>query len=275
MLYIDNLDTDYIIAQYCNGFSSVSIARDVGVSPVTIRKLLRFNGVSIRAKHVSNRKYIVKNDYFENIDTENKAYWLGYLYADGNVSESKTSNARVKLHLQTKDECVLHALASEIFVSEYKLQKYKNSVCLEIYSAKIRADLIKHGCAPNKTFLIRMPNLRADLIRHFLRGIFDGDGCIYIENGKRCRISLISNHDFVINDVRDHLRTVLDLSGGCISKIKSGKIANVSWSCKSDILKLIDYLYTGNSICLNRKYEKAMLALSVLDSVKGRNAKIC
>ena len=66
-----------------------------------------------------------------------------------------------------------------------------------INSKKLVNFLISIGCGPRKTFNLKWPqiNIKEDLINHFIRGLFDGDGCIYAkpEKLKRCSISLVGN----------------------------------------------------------------------------------
>jgi hypothetical protein len=72
-------------------------------------------------------------------------------------------------------------------------RKYESDCStFSIYNTKIVSDLYKHGCVNNKTFKIKLPKLREDLIRHFIRGYFDGDGCISLPN-----IKILGNEDFI------------------------------------------------------------------------------
>jgi len=137
------------------------------------------------------KKQIIKfNDtYFENIDTEDKSYWLGFFYADGYVRKRHDSG-QFKLKLCKKDKNHIELFKTNI-KSEHIItdgvefftknnKKYKSEYSLlNIYSLKLVDDLIKHGCVQNKTQKIRFPILKNELIQHFIRGYFDGDGCIY------------------------------------------------------------------------------------------------
>lgn len=123
------------------------------------------------------RKLKARDNYFNKIDTQSKAYWLGYLYADGNINKKEKA-----VHLGSKDIEVITKFKKTL-KSEYTLGKTQiksgSYYHTTIYSKQLVQDLIKHGVVPNKTFIIQFPKLRKNLIRHFIRGYFDGDGNVY------------------------------------------------------------------------------------------------
>ena len=147
-----------------------------------------------KEKHTYNRRF------FENINTEDKAYWLGFFYADGCVSineETNSGEAAIKLykgdykHLKKFNK----SLEGNINVSfETRIcnlnNKPQESCIIRCYSIDMVNDLIKIGCIPNKTFYITVPNIPKPLMRHFIRGFFDGDGCICTDSNKRETIGI-------------------------------------------------------------------------------------
>lgn len=117
--------------------------------------------------------------YFETIDTNEKAYWLGYLYADGNIKVEKNGTMRVVIELNKKDEYIVDRFIQCIKANQSK--KYyptiRPTVALAIASKKLCKSLIKYGCIPNKTHILRLPELQnGDLYFAFLLGFYDGDG---------------------------------------------------------------------------------------------------
>lgn len=248
--YSDDFKLD-IIDKYKSGINSIIIANDMGISETSICRILKNNNVNIRLGIENKRILSINEDYFSDIDTESKAYWLGFLYADGCIRSKRND---ICLCLHEKDSDILHKLASEIYNSEYSLSRYKKSISLHLYSDKIKKDLIRHGCGSNKTFFIRVPELRDDLMRHFLRGVFDGDGCYYI--GKSISISLTGNKDFV-KDIYDYFVKNIAV-GGCICALKrNNNVASVYWKSKKDMQNIINYLYIDSNIYLDRKYIKS------------------
>ncbi|WP_299831686.1 hypothetical protein [uncultured Metabacillus sp.] len=125
------------------------------------------------------RKYIVNDNFFDAIDTESKAYWLGFIYADGCVTTHKNSNSKIlEIGLQLSDKDHLEKFKQDIETS-YRITEKKNSCRISIVSEKIFNDLNKYGIVARKSNSIKPP--RKDMIpehleHHFIRGIFDGDG---------------------------------------------------------------------------------------------------
>ena len=158
--------------------------------------------------HVKREKYTVDSKYFDNIDNEEKAYWLGFLYADGYVrTYHKSGQLKLKLNVKDKEHVELF---KKCIISNQKIvdniEKLKkngkeytsHSSTLNIYSVELVNDLIKHGCVQNKTQKIRFPEIDENLKYHFIRGYFDGDGCIHkIKNRPNSySISIVSNINF-------------------------------------------------------------------------------
>lgn len=243
-----------IIKDYKNNHGVRPLSKKFRMSHRVIIKILADNSI---LRHPSiHRKHDICEDYFENIDTQAKAYFLGFLYTDGSVS---SKNSTISLDLNKKDSHILHAFAKEIYKSEYKIgvRHSENSEQLRIYSAKMKSDLAKLGCTPRKTFTIRIPKLRKDLMPHFIRGVFDGDGNIYVSKSGRNSVSIIGNNDFV-NDIRTFL--IKELSIGCgylfITK-QNDQISTCQWGAKKDIAKIIKYMYHDSFFRLERKFNKA------------------
>lgn len=107
-----------------------------------------------------NTKYNVNESYFEKIDTPDKAYFLGLMYADGNVS-----NRAITISLQEKDLNILEKFKNYTqFTGKLQLvilnnPNHSNHIKLQIYSRKLVRDISKLGCIPNKTYSLKYPNI--------------------------------------------------------------------------------------------------------------------
>lgn len=139
-------------------------------------------------------KYYYDKRFFQCIDREDKAYWLGFLYADGYVHITNR-NAEVSIelsaididHLKKFNKC-LNGNVSPSFRKERngKIQSTYGIVSFRLYSRQMVQDLISQGCVENKTFCIEFPNFKSkNLIWAFVRGFFDGDGCIYRDTSRK------------------------------------------------------------------------------------------
>lgn len=252
-----------IISKRKEGHSLKEIMNEYGIKNAkTIYDIIQRNG---RDKLIANKKYNVNEEFFTIIDTEEKAYWLGFLYADGYVRMKYNRSGELRLKLGLKDRNHIELFTKSIN-SSHKIKDIISSVTvkgikhisecstLSIYNTKIVQDLYKHGCTNNKTFTIRFPNLNKDLERHFIRGYFDGDGCVYNrKNTNKLEINIISNYSFI----SDLLNIV-----GCGYIHKHGRVYTWNLYKKSDVQLFYNYLYDNSNIYLSRKkdiFEKNIL----------------
>jgi len=165
------------IQMYENGIPSTEIAHAINSNPPTVLKTLRKHGVRIKTMHEAKLVYACDDRYFKRIDTENKAYWLGFVAADGCISEDRSS---LTIILSKKDSDHLSRFKTAIRSNHpltFSVSEGKPTVRVILTSPKLVTDLINHGITPRKTFTIQWPELRFCLQSHFLRGYFDGDGC--------------------------------------------------------------------------------------------------
>lgn len=208
-------------------------------------------------------KYIIDKNVFKNIDCEWKAYFLGLLFSDGNISKD-LSNCCITL-IDT-DRYILEALGKLIYESN-KLPLYrkfdKRSNCSDTYKLYIcRKNIVKNlvnlGCPPQKSLILKFPeNLSENLFfNHFVRGFFDGNGSInYSEKTNRPEISIYSSHDFIAG----LYKFVSDLGIVCKKYKASGynpKTSRLFIVRKEDVKKFYHYIYSDSTLFLNRKKDK-------------------
>lgn len=134
-------------------------------------------------------------NYFEIIDTPQKAYFLGLMYADGYVSHSKRLLGNNKIYicykmsisLQEQDKSILELFKRELKRPNELIKIINKDIsinraiqyCFTVSGQKIHDDLVKHGCVENKSLILQFPKTVPEkLMSHFIRGYFDGDGCI-------------------------------------------------------------------------------------------------
>jgi len=131
--------------------------------------------------------YAVNDDYFEQIDNQEKAYWLGFLAADGCVDARKgkgllslTLAEKDKGHIELFRRCVNTAKPIYTYTKKYPNARgtFNISCTLNITSRKMVEDLIRHGVVERKTKILKPPQIWEKLIPHWVRGYFDGDGSV-------------------------------------------------------------------------------------------------
>jgi intein/homing endonuclease len=205
-------------------------------------------------------KYAYDKCFFNLIDTEEKAYWLGFLYADGTVVKNEESrNYEVSIELKQSDFNHLKkfnkSLQGNIEVgkrSRERFNKINNMAFIRVYCREMVEDLIRHGCIPNKTFNIEFPNLEPSLIRHFLRGFFDGDGSIFRRNTSP---HLYANFTSASLTFLNKIREILYAEGVTSYIISDRNHYQLGITSINSSLVFLDYIYKDANIYLDRKYE--------------------
>lgn len=224
--------------------TDAELAERFGCSDTTIRVRRHASGVF---RDRSRRRYHLNEDFFSKIDTEKKAYVLGLLSADGTV------NARsVWLMLHAKDEHILRdvrdAMGSNARILERTFAKRPDwGPYKYVYfgSKKLVADLAKHGVGPRKSLTLNFPKLPKRLERHYLRGLFDGDGCI-----REASFDFLGT-EHVIDGA---IASILSHTGILLTKSKSDKLWRAV-GCKRST-RVLGWLYKDASIKLNRKHRR-------------------
>lgn len=207
-----------------------------------------------KAKNANQpNKKAVNENVFEKINTEEKAYWLGFMYADGCVN--RTSN---RIELSLKEEDYNHIVKFKTFLeSEHTIGKKSKTIKDKIYisyrlgitSEKLKNDLIKHGCIPNKTKVLTFPNLNKKLIKHFIRGYLDGDGCITSQKTSKLSLEILGTQDF-LRAILNHYNFPKDKY---IYSFKHTDIKRLILSGEN-AFKVIEDLYKNSNIYLDRKF---------------------
>lgn len=249
----------YIISEYKKGKTLSALGREFGVSYSTIRNLLKRKGI----KTEGNKHNFPRDEfYFSNIDSKEKAYWLGFLYADGCVHSNSNE---ISITLKDRDhlEKFRKAIKSNNKIGESIDKRFSSMPKIYHFSIKdkqLKSDLIKWGCVPNKSLtLTKIPNIPRDFVSHFIRGYFDGDGSLHWLNGtKNFRISFVGTAPF-LKDIQKELGLSLSLGQQEGNKSKYFQVAG-----RKQVPMILDYIYkdSDENIRLTRKYKNYLDCLT-------------
>lgn len=211
------------------------------------------------------RKTSLDDNYFDTIDNSEKAYWLGFLYADGYIYERLNKNGeysrRFELGLATTDEVHLHKFRYCIG-SNKKLTRKKShingkefsSVKLAIYGKKFSDDLVSKGVVPRKSLVLTFPNtdvLPEKYYSHFIRGYFDGDGCVSGNNDTYTyAVNFVGTFNFLAA-IENIFHNEIGLNYVVVRK--KGRAYQINYGGYHNFTKIYDYLYKDSCVSLDRK----------------------
>lgn len=242
---------------YESGLSSREVSKKLGVSKTSVLKF-----IDNTREPSSYRKHKVDEHFFKEIDTQEKAYWLGYLFADGS---NNTKTGQISFSQSEKDKGAVYAFKKSIksehpITPHTKGPSYSDETIQYRFQATSRImsdDLAKHGCVANKTSCLEYPGINQSLNPHFIRGLFDGDGSVWITGG-RGYFSITGYAPFLIQ-VQDVLIAEAGVSKTKIAIRRPDRnpdFGDIRYGGKAPMKQLYDYLYKDAQYFLRRKKEK-------------------
>lgn len=255
--------------RYMQGGTSVSLSKEFKISPGSVLTAVRRCGGIPRTFKEINTKYTFNHSFFSKIDTEDKAYFLGLLLADGCVHRGE-----VIISLKETDRHIISTFVEKISGNN-KIHSIKNTtnfgyseMCrLNLRSDQMIEDLRKLEVTKNKTYNIHIPNIDNDLQRHLWRGLVDGDGYVscyctgkYIN--KKSEIKYYKKFELGLSG---HLNTIesfqkfTEANKIKMSRIyKDSSIYGIRASNNKESVKLFELLYGGaaSDLYLKRKFNK-------------------
>lgn len=230
-----------------------------------IKNIIINNNITINL-HLKKKNLFVKDNFFEKIDCEAKAYFLGLLFTNGNIFLGNKREAQISLEISVRDKKVLDVL-KELINSEAKISYRKRTntetVCFRIYSNKVAQDLVKYGIIPNKTKLTKhIPNnIPKEFIKDFVRGLIDGDGAIYkswVKGKGYNHITFCSCHKTICEELQQLCDELIqDINKAKILKDNGKEIYRVHYNNQQQVKQLVTVLYKDSNYYLARKYALA------------------
>jgi len=256
--------------KYSNGITIGNLSDEYNMSRSTVGDILRACQIPKKSKKEIGKKYEINENYFEKIDSHEKAYILGFIMGDGNIS----NDVILRIELNSKDEEILHKIKNSIRSSAPIKRRTRERKGTKTYSSficfcckKICQDLISnYGMSGNKTEHLSYPKIPLEFDNSFILGIFDADGSI---RGKSTSKDKWSSVVWDIIATRDMGRIIYEklLSFNINVKYKDNNyfkipLSNVQMYDKYEIIKLREILYKNSSIYLERKH-KAFLNVKI------------
>ena len=256
------------IELYTNGMAGPNVVKQTGITLTRLYNHLKKRGLS-RSNTQNSRKYTLNHDFFKTIDNEEKAYWFGFLYADGYITQYKKSeNSKyIGVALNEKDINQLEKL-KKVLEATYPINHYTttsygvlvNYVRLLITSKTMFHDLQTKGMVERKSLILKFPKseiVQKHLIHHFIRVYFDGDGSF--SRSKKHTAA----YTFKLCGTKQFLKEVGNQIGFPNRKLsKRHKNKKNNWCLeiggRQQVMQIGQYMYKNATVCLERKYKRYM-----------------
>ena len=198
------------------------------------------------------RKNSFNKNFFENINSSDKAYFLGFILGDGSIHEKQNS---LHICLHKKDIDILkkfkRTIRSKVPISPH----LKNSIQFSITNKKMISDLKRKNIIKNKSKKnISLPNIKEEYTNDLIRGIFDADGSISRSHKNQILFHITGTKNIII-ELNKVIGSILNKKNK-ISKKKGTDTYVLHYSSKDDLKNIYRYLYIGSDVYLDRKEKK-------------------
>lgn len=247
-----------IINLYLNSIPLIELQNRYKISYDKIKNIINKYNINAISSSKRQNPNLIEN-YFENIDNPDKAYWLGFIISDGSITnQPEKSKFQLELTLKKEDESILHLLEQDLGVINKVYDSAKLYKRFSLGSKKIIQDLEKLGITQNKSFTVQIPKILEEFEAAIIRGIFDGDGGFTVytrKTGKKCMELSFCGNIYVIKWIQKILaKNIPNLKINSITK--EGSIKRIRWSSLKDIILIRDFIYKNhNNHYLPRKYK--------------------
>lgn len=263
---LNNQQVETIITLYRKGLSADKIAELLNIDKTTVCKRLKRAGIP-RRNRSDYRVQLLDESYFTVIDDERKAYWLGFLMADGFVSVCRHRAGifyalGLKLaasdieHLERFKKDLKTTADIVVFTTNYH-PVGKKQARIQVYSKQLIEDLITHGCTPRKSLTLRFPTtVPEDMVQHFMRGYFDGDGSISFDKSTNSWYFGVEGTREFLSTYQDFLIKNCDVSPTKLVRGHGRQLFSLRYAGNRQVKSILDWLYSEATVYLQRKFDR-------------------
>jgi hypothetical protein len=250
------IEQEFEILELIKSNTQLEVANKLNLTLRAIKKVLEKNNLKLPLYRLNKRKLNIDIDFFKKIDSNEKAYWLGFICADGCIL--KTCD-KVSLFVADKEviEKYKKSLKSEHAITtcsnvDKRTNKVYTRYGLSISSKIFKQNLINLGVTPEKTDKLEMPKIDEKYYSYFFAGLFDGDGSLtYRKSGY-----MICNQ-IGTKEVLQFLQNYLDIKSTKLLKITENKCNVWKLYLYKDAEKFLNWIYQDpNFPYLQRKVNK-------------------
>jgi hypothetical protein len=242
-----------IIEAYLAGGTTTEVGSRFGYSGPTVSAILKRYGIKARTNSETHRRFAINDAFFDIVDTEEKAYWLGFISADGTIIRN-----RIVLSLQLRDKEHLHKFTKSL-ASEHPIRvkyirgngKVYSAARVGVESRYMVETLRTLGIGERKSLVIKpCAHIPEQLMRHYWRGVVDGDGSIYFSKRNKIWVVGVAGSFPMISGFVEFINPYI-VSKAKINSV--GKIFTVVYGGNELPKTILSVLYNECTIYLDRK----------------------
>jgi hypothetical protein len=242
---------------YLSGKTLKETAKFGNTTIYYVRQILKRNSVELRSKNALVNKNFNYN-YFDIIDNEEKAYFIGFIAADGCIHKSGN---KLSFNLNIKDIeilekfCELTNCGNKISKNkrwDKRTKKYYYSCSLQVTCKKLIEKISKYGLTVSKTKDYVIKNIPDKYMKDLIRGLIDGDGHI----GKK-KVKIISTKENILLIKKWMLKNNIKTTESILPVKEENNV--YCFYLHKDRFSFLDLIYDSNAFRLKRKYESYVL----------------
>lgn len=238
--------------------SQKEVAKKYNIHPTTVSSIYRERNVSFPQNRPNQSRLKLNINYFDEIDSPEKAYWLGLLAADGSLKNNKVKLISKDLDIIQKFKS---ALESEHKISLNEVYDKRTNKTYVSYTIQVTSNLFCQKVSKyipiNKSEYFNIPNIDIEYYPEFIAGMVDGDGSFFLDNNQRrnLRANLISTKE-CLEEIQEYLCVKLGINKTKLQPVSDKNVYKLYiYSGTLDFLKLI-YRHKNKTMFLDRKQEK-------------------
>lgn len=241
--------------EYESGLTFDELSERYKIGRETIRTNFIKNNIPIRSRRIHQ----IDKDVFKNL-TNDSAWLLGFTYADGFIGRGIGNIYHIRWEVSIRDKDILEIISRDILKSSYPIMEVdndnKHSAYLSVGCKEIYSDLLKWGIKPRKTYNCQFPtNLPSNMYSHFIRGIFDGDGCITFDTdgGPQFKIIGLPSLIIPISEIIHKECNTKKIAPFSIVKNSDSGVGTITYTGRFQVQSIREWLYKEARAHLHRK----------------------
>lgn len=254
--------------EYLKGISVAELSEKYKVTKKYIYRWFNLLNLQRRSNKINSKKFQFNECYFDKIDSPDKAYWLGFIFADGYITSKRPQGSQSLgislkdsdfLHLQKLNECMNGNLKIHTYTSTSGYGKGNKYSRIVFTSQHLVNSLKNLGVIENKTNILKRPDkdkLDEVFYKDFIRGYFDGDGSVWLQQKNDLGVSFLGTEDLMLFIQETLIKErIIKHFYHLTHKKEEDIVVSFKFGGNIQVMNFLDYIYSNANIFLDRKYD--------------------